>query len=184
MQLDQAIIQLPTSDPRGLQTDASLSVGKNALELRPGLGTPDRGTGVHAFLDWSEGEPVTLDFAYGLRGSQAISLVPRGQETDLSVASTWPHPSFAGRFLPGEGASEVGEEGFKARWSISNLALGQSLMSTEPPGLLVIGSLMLFVALAVVMYATRSIDWSAVGAAPGGPDEPKPSGEDMTGQPA
>ena len=133
--LDEAIVQMPISDPRGLQTDAQLSVRGDTLDLRPGLGNKDEGTGVHAFLDWSESEDLTIAFAYGLRGSTAFSLVPRGEESDLAVGSTWPHPSFTGAFLPSEGAREVSEDGFKASWSISNLALGQSLVSTEAPRL-------------------------------------------------
>ncbi|MEO0872742.1 MAG: inner membrane CreD family protein, partial [Pseudomonadota bacterium] len=34
-----------------------------------------------------------------------------------------------------EGSREVDKDGFKASWSISNLALGQSLVSTQAPGL-------------------------------------------------
>ncbi|MEO0591751.1 MAG: cell envelope integrity protein CreD, partial [Pseudomonadota bacterium] len=133
--LDEAIVQMPISDPRGLQTDAQLSADGDTLDLRPGLGSKDEGTGVHAFFDWSEGEEVTIAFTYGLRGSTAFSLVPRGEETDLAVNSAWRHPSFTGAFLPSEGASDVSEDGFKASWSISNLALGQSLVSTEAPRL-------------------------------------------------
>ncbi|MEL6738926.1 MAG: cell envelope integrity protein CreD [Pseudomonadota bacterium] len=133
--LDEAIVQMPISDPRGLQTDAQLTARGDTLELRPGLGNKSEGTGVHAFLDWSENEYLTVTFKYGLRGSTAFSLVPRGEESDLSVGSTWPHPSFTGAFLPSEGAREVSKDGFKATWSISNLALGQSLVSTQAPGL-------------------------------------------------
>lgn len=135
LRLDEAIVQMPISDPRGLQTDARLSLGGETLELRPGLGNKDKGSGVHAFFDWSKGGDVTFSFAYGLRGSTAFSMVPRGAESDLSVRSTWPHPSFAGRFLPGADDREVSKDGFSATWSISNLALGQSLVSTEPLGL-------------------------------------------------
>ncbi|MEO1648315.1 MAG: cell envelope integrity protein CreD [Pseudomonadota bacterium] len=131
--LDEAILQLPISDPRGLQTEARLIVDRKRLELRPGLANPEQGMGVHAFLDWSAGGEVTVDFAYSLRGSNAFSFVPRGEETDLAVHSTWPHPSFTGGFLPNEADKEVSEKGFEAVWSISNLALGQSLVSTQPP---------------------------------------------------
>lgn len=131
----EAIVQLPISDPRGLQTDAALTLDGEALALRPGLGNQQEGTGVHAFFDWEGGDDVTFAFAYGLRGSSAFSFVPRGEETRLSIASDWPHPSFAGGFLPSEADREVSADGFRASWSISNLALGQSLVSTAPPGL-------------------------------------------------
>ncbi|MDJ0977901.1 MAG: cell envelope integrity protein CreD [Erythrobacter sp.] len=135
LMLDKAIIQMPISDPRGLQTDARLSAGGKALDLRPGLGTNEEGSGVHAFFDWSARGDATVDYAYALRGSSAFSLVPRGEETELSVRSSWPHPSFTGGFLPSEADREIGEDGFSAAWSISNLALGQSLVSAASPGL-------------------------------------------------
>ena len=140
--LDEAVVQLPISDPRGLQTDARLTLKGKALDLRPGLGAASEGTGVHAFFDWSEANDlprsIAFEFAYRLRGSSAFSLVPRGEETDLTVRSSWPHPSFVGGFLPSDGNRDVSEDGFSASWSISNLALGQSLVSTSAPGLPVV----------------------------------------------
>ncbi|MEL7190104.1 MAG: cell envelope integrity protein CreD, partial [Pseudomonadota bacterium] len=134
LRLGEAFILLSVSDPKGLQTDAKLTAGGEALALNPGLGPDSNGSGVHAFIDWSTSEPIALEFAYSLRGSTNLSFVPRGAETDWSVTSTWPHPSFSGGFLPGEEDKEVSADGFKAKWSVSNLALGQSLVSTEQPG--------------------------------------------------
>nr|WP_281501080.1 cell envelope integrity protein CreD [Erythrobacter sp. F6033] len=130
--LDEALLQFPISDPSGLQTAANLSVGGNALDLRPGLGNQQSGSGVHTFYDWADGEEFTLDFAYSLRGSREFSMVPRGEETNFAVNSSWPHPSFTG-VLPSDTDKEIGPDGFKAKWSISNLALGQSLVSTSAP---------------------------------------------------
>ena len=135
LRLSEAEIRFPISDPRGLQTDAALNVDGEALALRPGLGTSSSGSGVHAFFDWSEGGEVTLDFKYRLRGSSALSMVPQGMETDWTVTSSWPHPSFAGSFLPDGERTEVKDDGFDARWSISNLALGQTLVRTTEPQL-------------------------------------------------
>ncbi len=133
--LDEAIVQLPISDPRGLQTNAIMHLDGEQMELRPGLGGSGKGTGVHAFLDWSEGNDVALSFDYGLRGSHAFSMVPRGEETNFEVRSSWPHPSFSGDFLPSDNDRVINAEGFNAKWSISNLALGQSLVSTSASAL-------------------------------------------------
>ncbi len=126
--LDEAEIRFPISDPRGIQTDAELNVGGEAIPLRPGLGTNSDGSGMHAFLDWTGSEPLNVEFNYKLRGSSAISMVPQGKETNWMVESEWPHPSFAGSFLPGDETVEISDAGFKASWSISNLALGQTLV--------------------------------------------------------
>ncbi len=130
---DEAYIQLSVSDPKGLQTDAKVSVNGDTLVLNPGPGPDSNGSGVHAFIDWTGAEPIALDFGYSLRGSTNLSFVPRGAATDWTVTSSWPHPSFTGGFLPGDEDREVSADGFKAKWSISNLALGQSLVSIGQP---------------------------------------------------
>ena len=132
--LSDAEIRLGMSDPRGLQTDARLSVDGRAMELKPGKGVAaTNGAGVHTFYDWSDGQPIALKWSYTLRGSRSISLVPRGKDTKWTAHSSWPHPSFTGSFLPGEGDQSTNADGFKAKWSISNLALGQPMvMETDP----------------------------------------------------
>ena len=133
--LDQVEVRLGVSDPRGLQTDARLLVGGQALSLSPGRGPAATGrSGVHASYDWSDGEALDIDWAYSLRGSRSFSLVPQGKETNWSARSSWPHPSFSGGFLPGEDEREISEDGFNANWSISNLALGNSTMALGDSG--------------------------------------------------
>ncbi|RGP40455.1 Inner membrane protein CreD [Altererythrobacter insulae] len=138
--LDDAELRFGVSDPRGLQTDAQLSANREALTLNPGRGPKStRGTGVHANYDWSDGEEINLDWSYSLRGSRSFSFIPRGQSTEWSIQSSWAHPSFTGAFLPDEDSKEISADGFSASWGISNLALGQPMVSTDdisapPPG--------------------------------------------------
>ncbi|NVE93877.1 cell envelope integrity protein CreD [Altererythrobacter lutimaris] len=133
--LDEVEVRLGVSDPRGLQTDSTLRIDGEALALKPGKGQASTGnSGVHAYFDWSEGEPIDLAWSYNLRGSRSFSVVPSGNATNWSASSEWPHPSFTGSFLPGEEDRELGPDGFKANWSISNLALGQSTLSHSDDG--------------------------------------------------
>lgn len=133
--LDEAEIRLGMSDPRGLQTDTSLTVGDESLQLKPGNGVAaSGGSGVHAFYDWSEAGPIAIDWSYTLRGSRSFSLVPRGKDTQWSASSSWPHPSFTGSFLPGEEDQTISDDGFEAKWSISNLALGQAMVMKQDLG--------------------------------------------------
>ena len=125
-------ILFPISDTGGLEGDARLSVNGEVATLEPGMGSNSTQSGVHARYDWSEGEALALDFAYSLRGSSSFGVVPRGQQTSWSVRSSWPHPSFSG-ILPPDESVAISEEGFEARWSVSNLALGQSLVRMEEP---------------------------------------------------
>ena len=132
--LSEAEVRLGISDPRGLQPDARLKVAGKNLPLEPGKGSASSGgSGVHANFDWSEGKPLDVEWSYSLRGSRSISVVPRGKETVWTARSTWPHPSFVGSFLPGDEDRTISDDGFEARWSISNLALGETVLTkTEP----------------------------------------------------
>ena len=133
--LDEAELRFGMSDPRGLQTDARLVVNGDALELHPGRGPASSGgTGVHAMLDWTGGETLDLQWSYSLRGSRSFGFVPRGQSTEWTVTSSWAHPSFVGSFLPDADAAQISDEGFSASWSISNLALGQPMVSQNDFG--------------------------------------------------
>ena len=132
--LDEVEMRLGMSDPRGLQTDAVLTVNGQKQALSPGNGVAaSGGSGVHAYYDWSEGKPLAVKWSYSLRGSRALSLVPRGQDTSWIARSSWAHPSFGGSFLPAEEDREIGPDGFTAKWSVSNLALGQSLVLKNDP---------------------------------------------------
>ena len=130
--LDQAELRFGVSDPRGLQTDAVVTAGGRRLELQPGKGlASSSGAGFYGFLGWS-GEPLGVEYEYGLRGSRSIALVPRGGNTEWEVTSPWPHPSFGGSFLPD--TKSVSAKGFTARYGVPNLALGQALVMTADPG--------------------------------------------------
>ncbi|MEP5938833.1 MAG: cell envelope integrity protein CreD [Erythrobacter sp.] len=134
--LDEVEVRLGMSDPRGLQTDAKLSIAGETLALYPGKGpAASGGAGVHGSFDWSDREPISLDWSYSLRGSRSFSFVPRGKASEWNVSSQWQHPSFSGSFLPDADAVERSEDGFAANWSISNLALGQSMITMQDPGM-------------------------------------------------
>jgi inner membrane protein len=55
-----------------------------------------------------------------LAGSGAFGIAPVGDQSTIHIAGNWPHPEFAGAFLPE--ARTVGKSGFEARWSVSKLA--------------------------------------------------------------
>ncbi len=133
--LDRAEIRVGISDARGLLADNGISVGGTALPLRPGKGLgATNGSGFFAFADWSAGGGAPLDVAYrfGVRGNGQLTLIPDAESTDWTVASHWPHPSFAGQFLPN--SRSVTDQGFTARYKISNLALGRAIVQLPQPG--------------------------------------------------
>ncbi len=117
---------LSTTDVRGLR-QATVQVEGQALAVRPGVGRDNGLQGLHAELTDRFGEapgavPPALNATVSLTlvGTERLALVPAAASSAWSLRSDWPHPSFAGRFLPEQRA--IGEQGFEARWRLSALA--------------------------------------------------------------
>lgn len=127
----RAEIRFGLSDARGLAANNMLSVDGQPLVLQPGRGLGETGnTGFFAWLDagaLADGM-VTVKYDVKFRGTESLTMVPSAGQTNWSVTSAWPHPSFTGGFLPD---NEVSEAGFTAKYGISNLALGSALTSTQ-----------------------------------------------------
>lgn len=134
---DRAELRFGLSDARGLfGAPPQASVGGVKLTLQPGKGPRETsGSGFFAWTDASalRGGPIFARFAFAFRGNGSLALAPQAGDTRWRVTSAWPHPSFAGGFLPT--ARRVGADGFDAQWRIGNLALGRALVSAgETPG--------------------------------------------------
>lgn len=116
------IVMMAVEDARGIRT-AQLTVGEQTLTLRPGTFHPTYSRGLHAVLPESvrgktDGLTTTLDLE--LVGTERLAIVPLGGNTEVQMTSSWPHPSFSGRFLPSE--REIKKTGFSAQWRLSSLA--------------------------------------------------------------
>ena len=132
LKLQSAELRFGISDARGLQANSKVSINGKTHELQPGKGLKaSGGSGFFTFVDWDSEEPLLVAYEYGIRGNKKLTMVPRGGKTNWSVKSSWPSPSFEGDFLPTK--RTVKESGFTSSHSVSNLALGQSLVMTEDP---------------------------------------------------
>jgi inner membrane protein len=133
MDLARAELRFGLSDPRGLGANPSVAVGGRALRLQPGGGSGG-GRGFFAWIDATglASAPIAVDFAYDFRGNSSVTLAPDAGETSWTVRSSWPHPSFAGDFLPAD--RDVKASGFTATYHVGNLALGRSLATTSDRG--------------------------------------------------
>lgn len=122
MQCGAPILMLAVQDARGIRA-AQVDVDGSAQVLRPGTFHPVYARGLHTALPEGlrhrEGV-LTAALDLELVGTERLAIVPLGGTTEVQMQSTWPHPSFAGRFLPSE--REVGDSGFTARWRLSSLA--------------------------------------------------------------
>jgi inner membrane protein len=133
MDLGRAELRFGLSDPRGLGANPRVIADGRPLRLQPGGGS----SGGRGFFAWIDGSslttrPLIVDFKYDFRGNAALSMAPLAGDTRWHVRSSWPHPSFAGEFLPA--GRTVSDSGFDATYRIGNLALGRSLVSTGDAG--------------------------------------------------
>ena len=126
--LDQAEVVVGVSDSRGLR-DASLSLDGTAIPLEAGSGAFD-GPALHGLVAEDAVEGATFALSLGLRATRRISAVPVGDRSMLQIQSSWPHPSFDGRFLPDYHDVSTG---FSASWTVHKLARGFPSVSADNP---------------------------------------------------
>jgi inner membrane protein len=130
---DRAELRIGAADARGLTTGGRLVVNGQPLAVQPGKGpAATGGQGFFAFVPWKGEGTLAVDYAFALRGSRSLSLVPRGGLTTWDVSSDWASPSFGGAFLPEK--PRVSAKGFHASYTVDKLALGQAPVSTEDQG--------------------------------------------------
>jgi inner membrane protein len=136
LQWQDAFVMLTASDIRALKSSASLSWKGQSLPwsdcLRDADGTCSSTLSVTAHpvlvVPPTQGEPISFETQFELRGTGAFRLVPLGKEVDLNVSAPWPTPSFVGAFLPE--TSTVTGDAFEATWHVSsNIATGPAVWS-------------------------------------------------------
>jgi inner membrane protein len=124
----RAEIAVGLTDVGAIRAASPLRFGGADQPLEPGAGAASfLETGLHAAVPAARGG-VTLPFSFDLtfNGHGRLSFVPTGDDTQVELASTWPHPSFDGSALPNE--RRVDGAGFDARWR--RLHLGRNFPST------------------------------------------------------
>ena len=133
MDLARAELRFGLSDPKGLGANPRVTIDGQAQRLQPGGGSGG-GRGFFAWVDAAPltGRAMTVDYAFDFRGNASLTVAPQAGDTRWLVRSSWPHPSFAGDFLPAQ--RRIGEDGFEAAYRIGNLALGRSLVTTGDAG--------------------------------------------------
>ena len=122
LRCDAPLMFVSVGDARGIRV-ATISVSGTALPVLPGTEHASHPRGFHAVIPaaiQSAGGVLQAEVALDLVGTGDLAFAPVADTTTVALASDWPHPSFAGRFLPNE--REVTATGFSARWQLSALA--------------------------------------------------------------
>jgi len=115
------------SDSRGIRNAPALTLNGSTFEFAPGCAGSITGNGMHVSLKaLAAAEPHTLnfDFSLDLQGMTTLAVTPTGNNTEMSLKSSWPHPSFGGSYLPL--TRTVDKKGFTAQWLVTNLARNNS----------------------------------------------------------
>lgn len=116
-------LALGISDIRGIGNALTLRAAGVDTPFQPGTGTALLNSGVQAPLpDATLDQPRSISFevALSLAGTGDFRITPVGRETNVRLASDWPHPGFTGQFLPRE--REISAGGFTATWQTSFFA--------------------------------------------------------------
>jgi inner membrane protein len=119
-EFEQPYMSMGIKDTRGIENALKLLVNNVAITMEPGSKLKMLGEGVHAVLgrpDVSQKLILHFNVDLALQGTESLSVAPVGRETNITLKSDWPHPSFMGDFLPAN--RDVTDTGFKASWRTS-----------------------------------------------------------------
>lgn len=120
LRVDRAMLGFGVSDPRGI-LDAKLAWNGVDLPVEAAAAPIDDGLAAVAAMPLAGG---SFSLALSLRGTKRFSAVPVGDRSVITMQSTWPHPSYGGRFAPER--YEINSAGFDASWRSVELARGYS----------------------------------------------------------
>lgn len=126
LKYEEAYLTMGLSNMNGIKNTIPVTANGKKLEIKPG-----------SRLKWSVPTGITipvnanilvkkksLNVNSQLRfiGSRGLHVTPIGQKNNISIRSTWKHPSFSGTYLPEqtEGSNNGYKEGFNANWDIYN----------------------------------------------------------------
>lgn len=126
-----AYVVMKISDSRGIRNIPLLNLNGQTQEFLPGVQNPLAGNGMYAAIktpDATQNSTLNFDFTLDLQGLSTLSVAPTGDLTEMKLASSWPHPSFGGSFLPRK--HEISDEGFSAQWSVSKLSRNNATASS------------------------------------------------------
>ena len=116
----QARVAILISDMRGIISEPESLWRNKAIKFSAGSTLKSQAQGIHAEVPgWSDSqsEETTFSIAMPVKGMERLLLTPSGDNSDITMTSDWPHPSFTGRHLPAN--YEISESGFNANWSTS-----------------------------------------------------------------
>ena len=126
--LAEQLVSMGLSDLRGIDGAVEITLGEKSYSFHSG--SSGKYAGIASLTEPIDLEPSRMDgktalpfrLTYRVRGSSSLMVRPYGETTEVRMHSDCPDPSFTGDFLPSE--REVTEDGFTARWAVSEINRG------------------------------------------------------------
>ena len=115
-----AALLVGVSDLRGVGARVSTSWGSATIEMEPAADPTPFASGLRGAVPISASDPVAFRIEIELAGSGALMFLPSGEQTRVTLQSTWHSPSFTGALLPS--AHTIDASGFKAEWQSNFLS--------------------------------------------------------------
>ncbi|OGA61613.1 MAG: hypothetical protein A3G81_07190 [Betaproteobacteria bacterium RIFCSPLOWO2_12_FULL_65_14] len=108
---------------RGIKEAPPVRIGERNVQWRPGALDTRLKSGLHASLGgYAKLQAFSFQIALELAGTGRLDIAPLGERSEVSLVSTWPHPSFVGAYPPER--RDTAADGFAARWRVNHLATG------------------------------------------------------------
>jgi len=115
LMLDKARLVFGLSDLKGLKANPAINIANQSITVEPILNGELLDNGLQASVDLSTGTSnIPFSFNLDLKGSQDLSFIHTGKNTQVEVSGNWASPKFNGRYLPD--TSHIDKQGFSANW--------------------------------------------------------------------
>ena len=122
------VLTVGVGDTRGIAGAPLVTLAGNTLAVQGGSASKDFKTGFHSTATETQldGTAKALPFTVTVRlvGTSSFGFIPVGEVATADLSGNWPHPSFAGDFLPR--TRTVQNTGFNAQWGTTALAANGS----------------------------------------------------------
>ncbi|WP_126980788.1 cell envelope integrity protein CreD [Saezia sanguinis] len=121
LRLGKPYFVVALSDARGIMGISQFSLNGRQFDFKEGVIDSHFDKGVHVPVNMDELMAASAEnrfaFTLNVQGTEKLSVVPLGRESELSLQSNWQHPNFVGSMLPHSRA--INEQGFSAQWQSS-----------------------------------------------------------------
>ena len=116
---DKATIVIKTTNLKSIKDEVKIKLGGNNFTFEP-IHNNDVNDSIESletgFFDYKQIKNSNFNMNITYNGSNKISIVPIGKNTDAKMTSNWNSPNFNGNFIPIN--KEITKTGFTANWKI------------------------------------------------------------------